>query len=494
MTAVPARVAVHPGTGTVRVAGATRGGPARMIAELPACRWAAVPELFAALFGEPVEELVLLHPAGWPAARVARWAAGAAGLATTVRTEAAAVAAAATAAGPVAVLDVGQAGAEAVLVDGGEIVAVRTGLVGGAVLDDLVGDLLLRRWGAPAPGAAVLRAEARRVREALSLQPVAVARLPGVDGGVRLEAAELRAVLAGPLGTAVDVLRAVLVAAPGPRPAVRVVGGVARTPLLAELLDAAGIEHVVAPRPDACAVLGALRGRPGLAHPTRTSPRARHPRGRAGRSPAPGSPPASPARTSPAGGPRLPPLPRRRPLRAAAIVTSGAAAAALLAAGLPAAAVRPEAAVPTGVLVQYGYSVVLPAGWAHTGGLPERRRSLLTPQAGPDGSDLISVERTPLGYDTGAEPERALAELRTVFDAEVAAGAPLSGFTADGRFAGRPVVSYRQSGPGVAVDWYVVLDADAQLSVGCRHTAAGAATVAAACEAVVGSVRRDRPA
>ena len=440
---------------------------------------------------------MLLHPAGWPAARVARWATGAAGLATTVRTEAAAVAAASTAAGPVAVLDVGQAGAEAVLVDGGEIVAVRTGSVGGAVLDDLVGDLLLRRWGAPVPGAAVLRAEARRMREALSLQPVAVARLPGGDGGVRLEAAELRAVLAEPLGTAVDALRAVLAAAPGPRPAVRVVGGVARTPLLAELLDAAGIEHVVARRPDACAVLGALRGRPGVAHPARTAPGAdgTGADGSGADGPARTAPArTAPARTAPAGGPRLPPLPRRRPVRAAAIVTSGAAAAALLAAGLPATAVRPETDVPAGLLVQYGYSVVLPAGWAHTGGLPERRRSLLTPQAGPDGSDLISVERTPLGYDTGAEPERALAELRTVFDAEVAAGAPLSGFTADGRFAGRPVVSYRQSGPGVAVDWYVVLDADAQLSVGCRHTAAGAATVAAACAAVVGSVRRDRPA
>ena len=35
-----------------------------------------------------------------------------------------------------------------------------------------------------------------------------------------------------------------------------------------------------------------------------------------------------------------------------------------------------------------------------------------------------------------------------------------------------------------------VLDGDAQLSVGCRHTPAGAGPVAAACATVVGSLHR----
>ena len=143
-------------------------------------------------------------------------------------------------------------------------------------------------------------------------------------------------------------------------------------------------------------------------------------------------------------------------------------------------------------LVQYGYAVRLPAGWAHTGGLPERRRSLVTPAAAPDGTDLISVERTPLGYDADIEPGRARAELRAEFVTAVEGGAPLSGFDDDARYAGRPVVSYRESGRGTAgdVDWYVVLDGDAQLSVGCRHTRAGAESVAAACATVVGSLHR----
>ena len=192
----------------------------------------------------------------------------------------------------------------------------------------------------------------------------------------------------------------------------------------------------------------------------------------------------------------LPPvaLARHRPLRALA---TGAAAAVALAGlyvmdtALPAAGPVPLTAADD--LVQYGYAVRIPVGWAHTGGLPERRRSLLTPAGAPDGSDLISVERTPLGYDAGAEPQRARAELRAEFDRAVAGGAPLAGFDEDARFAGRAVVTYREALRGTdraEVDWYVVLDGEAQLSVGCRHTAAGTTRVAAACATVVDSLHR----
>ena len=54
-------------------------------------------------------------------------------------------------------------------------------------------------------------------------------------------------------------------------------------------------------------------------------------------------------------------------------------------------------------------------------------------------------------------------------------------------------MTYRETARGTdraEVDWYVVLDGEAQLSVGCRHTAAGAARVAAACATVVDSLHR----
>jgi type VII secretion-associated protein (TIGR03931 family) len=266
----------------------------------------------------------------------------------------------------------------------------------------------------------------------------------------------------------VDLLQAVLAAAPAAPGPVLLVGGVARAPLLAEVVDAAGVaDAVVSPRPDAAAVLGALALPPvpvEAAHPEAMAPQPR----------------------------LLPPVPRpppRRLRRGLMGVAGVGVAGALLGAGSLLPGGSAPAAVPSGVLVQYGYRLDVPSGWEHTGGLPERRRSLLTPAATPDGSDLIAVERTPLGYVSAAEPDRAHAELRAVYDAAVAAGSPLSGF-ADDRVRGRAVTTYQQRDGSSVVEWFVVLDADAQLSVGCRHTPSGTQAVRAACEVVVGSIRR----
>jgi type VII secretion-associated protein (TIGR03931 family) len=141
--------------------------------------------------------------------------------------------------------------------------------------------------------------------------------------------------------------------------------------------------------------------------------------------------------------------------------------------------------------VQYGYQARIPPGWAHTGGLPAERRSLLTPLGAPAGSDLVTVERAVVGYDTDAERDRARAEVRAAYDAAVAAGARLSGFDPDATLAGRPVTAYRQHGSAgrTVVDWFVVLDGDSQLDVGCQYTRANAAEVARACAVVVGSIR-----
>ena len=251
-------------------------------------------------------------------------------------------------------------------------------------------------------------------------------------------------------------------------PPVLLVGGVARTPLLAELLDAAGVVDVtVAARPETAAVLGALRLPAASTTAVADAP---------------------PVRTAP---PR-PSAGRERPVRRAAFAVGGTGtAAALLVAGAALVPAGPEPGTGSaGLLVQYGYVLTLPSGWAHTGGLPERRRVLLTRTAAPDGSDLVAVERTPLGYDAGAEPGRAAAELRAEFDAAVAAGAAVSAFQPEVRVAGRSVATYRQRGAdGWTVDWFVVLDRDAQLSVGCQATPAGVEEVRRACEVVVASVR-----
>jgi type VII secretion-associated protein (TIGR03931 family) len=385
-------------------------------------------------------------------------------------------------------------------VRGVRVAAVRRLPVGGARLDAEAGAVLAVAGVNAVPG------ETRRVREALSLLPEVRAGSPPAA----VHAADLRGALAGPLAAVVDaVVASVAAAGPDPPPLVLLIGGVARTPLLAELLDAAGVGDVrVAERPDAAAVTGALLLPAALLEPATVGPATvgpSRPGVSAGRSPGRHG---SALGAAPANGWLPPVLPARHHRTRAVLGALGAVAgvAGLLAAGAALPPSMPPSMPPSippssppsatsaaaGDLVQYGYAVRLPAGWAHTGGLPERRRSLITPSAAPDGTDLISVERTPLGYDADTEPRRARAELRAEFAAAVEGGAPLSGFDDEARYAGRSVVAYREAGGATAgdVDWYVVLDGDAQLSVGCRHTPAGTESVVAACATVVGSLRR----
>jgi type VII secretion-associated protein (TIGR03931 family) len=349
------------------------------------------------------------------------------------------------------VVDAGASGTTLSLVDGLRVLRERRVPIGGATLDDAVGAALGARLGTgPArPGSA------RAVREALSLRPEI--RLRAGDTRVRIGADTVREALVGPLAELVRHARGAAAAE------ALLVGGVARTPLLAELFDGAGpASVVVADRPETAAVRGAL-----------DVPR-----------PVP-DPPEEPAEHV-----RLPPVPdgrRLTPRRLALAVGAVVVAAGLLEVGqlLPAPEV---AASPSDLVVQYGYSVPLPGGWEHTGGEPERRRVLLTPRDAPDGAELISVERTALGYDATREPERANAELRAAYAGGLAAGEALEDLDPNARFAGRAVVRFRQllSGGAVHVDWYVVLDGTDQLSVGCRY--AGPAP-ADACAEVVSGVR-----
>lgn len=363
------------------------------------------------------------------------------------------VAAAGNRRGDVVVLDAGHRRSEVALVRAGTVVAWRTA-PGGAALDTIVAGLLRGRcpeWA----GHPDLAGAARRARTSLSLLPEVVVALPGSAHRVRLAATAVRAALQDPLR---QVVRAVEELA-GPATPVLLVGGGARMPQLVELLDAAGLPDVtVARRPDAAPLLAALARIPPTVPPPTTV------RGR-----------------------RLPGPPPRRSWR----VWPAVACAGMVLVGLHllGVALAPSPAdVPRDVLAQYGYRLQIPPGWAHTGGLPERRRSLLTPVAAPDGSDLVVAESTPLGYDSAAEPERAAAELRAVFDEAVAAGSPLTEYVPDTRFGGRTVTAYRESDGATVVRWYVVLDGDTQLSVGCRHTGAGAADVLDACAAVVASI------
>lgn len=150
-----------------------------------------------------------------------------------------------------------------------------------------------------------------------------------------------------------------------------------------------------------------------------------------------------------------------------------------------------DAPLSAGRLSQYDYTFRLPEAWRHSGGLPERRRTVLTPEGAPDGSDLISVEQTVLGYDSAAEPDRAAREFRETYERSRTGGSDLSGLALSVTVAGRDVIGYRQRQPvrGADVDWYVMFLRDAQISVGCQHTPRGIDAVRAACADVIGSLQ-----
>lgn len=436
------RMAVQIGAATVRVAvagprGDRRSAVPQVVAELPRGRFSGLAAVVAAYAGTAPAELVLVHPAGAAPETVAADVAAAASLAAVVRAVPAPVAAAVDS-DAVAVLDAGHSGIEVTLLGPGGGHARHPG--GGAVLDAVLAG------ACPDEASTALR-------ERLSLLPVAGP----------LTAAMIEPLLTSELSGPVAALRAGLdrTGADGP---VLLVGGLARTPLLAALVDAAGVRAARVPeRPEAAAVLGALRI-PSVAG-SELAPQ-----------PSTWLPPAV-ARSVP---------PRRRLGSAlAALVTVGA----LLAAGR----LMPAAGAPAADagIVQYGYRMALPAGWQHTGGLPDRRRTLLTPGTAPQGSDLVAVEASPLGYDPQAEPQRAARELRAVYEQGVAGGAMLGDYDPSASYAGRSVTAYRQRhADGIVVDWYVLFERDTQLSVGCQHTATGAAAVAAACATVVATLHR----
>ncbi|MCM3846898.1 type VII secretion-associated protein [Pseudonocardia sp. DR1-2] len=177
-------------------------------------------------------------------------------------------------------------------------------------------------------------------------------------------------------------------------------------------------------------------------------------------------------------GPATPPA--EGPDRArAAIVVAGVLGAVLLGTGLLLGGPRPVS--PAGATVaQYGYAAALPTGWEHTGGDPQRRRVLLTPAGGPDGADLLVLERSPLGYDAGREPDRARRELAAL----VGDPGPVPATV-----GGRAVLRWTETpGDGTVVDWHVVFSGTDELVAGCRRPVG--APVAVACAEVVATLHR----
>nr|MDQ3578579.1 type VII secretion-associated protein [Actinomycetota bacterium] len=139
------------------------------------------------------------------------------------------------------------------------------------------------------------------------------------------------------------------------------------------------------------------------------------------------------------------------------------------------------------VIAQYEYRFTRPDGWTQTGGDPSLLRTEIKPVGDQQGADLVLVEEKRLTFDSTADRSRAVDKLRADF---TAGGERFSGFDDGASFAGRDVVYYRETldAEQATVDWYVLFQGDAQVSVGCQHTESGRDTVREACDVVVRSM------
>ena len=279
------RVAVQLGAARLRVAIADPRP--RLLAELPVPEAGpSGPDLagYTALLDRPADELLVVHGLGAPpvvpatTAAVVRFVPAA--VAALASVDAAATGDADRPVPDAVVVDCGHRGTDVVHLVGGRIVAARRVPVGGAVLDAVTAELIGLIGTEQGVRGSVGPAEAHAARETLSLLPVVRVGHPPVE----LDALALRDALTPSLAEIVDAVRALADGAGPVPPPVLLVGGVARAPLLAELLDAAGVPDVrVIPHPDSAAVVGALRlparehrptpGRPRRPHPPAARPR-----------------------------------------------------------------------------------------------------------------------------------------------------------------------------------------------------------------------------
>ncbi|WP_436492356.1 type VII secretion-associated protein [Actinokineospora sp. HUAS TT18] len=332
----------------------------------------------------------------------------------------------------------------------------------------------------------VLRQDIRNAKETLSRHTYTDVPLPSPFPDAHVTRVDLERLIGPAVGRAVDLTLATIREAgldPRQLSGIFLVGGSSRIPLVARLVaERTGVVPVTLDQPETVVARGAMRavsvepdhtgvvGRQVDSDRTRPVVRA----------------PVPPPR--PAGPPSLPLPVITPPRRRGRMITLIAAGVAVVVAAVVVAIVsltgRDETTDPGRVIAQYEYRFGLPDGWTQTGGNPNLLRTEIKPTGAEKGDDLVLVEEKRLSFDSSADRARAVEKLRKDFED---GGDEFSGFEEKTTFGGREAIHYveRVDRRNAMVDWYVLFQGNAQVSVGCQYTQGGEQRVLTACESVV---------
>ncbi|SFB31455.1 Chaperone protein HscA [Amycolatopsis marina] len=372
----------------------------------------------------------------------------------------------------------------------------------------------------------VLRQDIRGAKETLSRHAYTDVPMPPPFADAHVTREDLERLVAAPLGRAVDLTTTTIEAAKmraKQLTAIFLVGGSSRIPMVSRLVhERTGVVPTTLDQPETVVARGALRAvlidpdrtgalpgasavRPGTARQSgeqrteivgpREIPRSAYRPQQARRGsnppPAPARPPAARGATTsmsaPPPGQQRPPAPPPKPatenggLRRQLPWLLGAGVA--LAAAVAAVLVLTLDDIPDGrTFAQYNYSFVAPPEWTQTGDNVADRQVIVKPTDAVGADDLVVVQEFELPYDGVAEHDRLVQELRTQIDSST--GSEFADFAPGTEFAGKDTVFYRELKSGATVDWYVVTQANTQVSVGCQYVA-NRDRVAGACEQIV---------
>ncbi|GLZ30481.1 type VII secretion-associated protein [Lentzea sp. NBRC 105346] len=326
----------------------------------------------------------------------------------------------------------------------------------------------------------VLRQDVRGAKETLSRHSYTDVPMPPPFPDAHVTRTDLEKLITAPLNRAVALVTAsVRDAGIDPRQlaGVFLVGGSSRIPLVARLVhEQVGVLPTSIDQPETVVARGALRAV--SLDPMRTG------------SLPPQPPPSSDTTrkitkriTAPpvAHFPQVPPPPVRTKTRTPLYLIIGLVVV-LAGSGAAAYFLTRDKGKP---ISQYDYSFRMPEDWEQTGGEVPTRRVLLQPVKRDSDTDRIAVQEQKLTYNSSNDRARAVRELKEGYDKSD----QVSDFDDKSTFVGKDVVYFRERVGSATVDWYVLLQGTAQVSVGCQAGESGKERVRFACEQIVRTMK-----